>query len=111
MREDQGRALNASQTAQWVGKRVGAALISAAPIRTKRARGTLLVALLALACAVCAPVALADFPYVGTGTLGEPSSWKLAPGETPSNVGGLAWKFAATPATPPSNPTEKTSVE
>jgi hypothetical protein len=46
--------------------------------------------------------ALADFPYVGDGKLSEPSTWALAPGHVPSNIGGLAWKFAATPALPPS---------
>jgi hypothetical protein len=56
------------------------------------------IALLALTAAQ----ALAAFPYVGDGTLAAPSTWKLAPGEVPFNAGGgLAWKFAATPATPP----------
>jgi hypothetical protein len=57
--------------------------------------------------------ALADFPYVGDGTLSDPSSWALAPGHVPSNVGGLVWKFAATPAIPPSkesNPAEYQAV-
>jgi hypothetical protein len=72
---------------------------------------TVLLAL-AVALAICASAAVADFPYYGTGSAGEPASWKLAPGQTPSNVGGLAWKFAATPATPPaSNPVEAVQVE
>jgi hypothetical protein len=53
-----------------------------------------------------APPALADFPYVGDGSASEPASWALAPGHVPSNVGGLAWKFAATPAIPPSKASE-----
>src|ERR1700730_12352120 len=59
----------------------------------------------ALALVALAPPALADFPYVGDGTAGEPASWALAPGHVPSNVGGLAWKFAAMPAIPPSKET------
>src|SRR6202030_4395930 len=61
----------------------------------------------------CAPQALADFPYIGNGTPGEPATWALAPGQVPSNLGGLVWKFAATPATPPSqesNPTEYQAI-
>ncbi|HEV3283739.1 MAG TPA: hypothetical protein VG010_06015, partial [Solirubrobacteraceae bacterium] len=68
---------------------------------------------LAVAAASWAPPALADFPYVGDGTPGEPASWALAPGHVPSNVGGLGWKFAATPANPPpkeSNPTEYQAI-
>jgi hypothetical protein len=60
----------------------------------------LLIAAIWLA-TVAAP-ARADFPYVGDGTLGNPASWALAPGHVPGNLGGLGWKFAATPATPPS---------
>ncbi|HUH81998.1 MAG TPA: hypothetical protein VLZ06_11800, partial [Solirubrobacteraceae bacterium] len=59
------------------------------------------------------PTAFAQFPYVGTGNLAEPASWKLAPGEVPDNLGGVAWKYAATPATPPSplsNPSEYVAV-
>src|SRR5437667_6870742 len=77
------------------------------------ARALTVTVLVAVACALCAPQALADFPYVGDGTLSEPSSWKLAPGHTPTNVGGLAWKFAATPANPSEErvPGEKPSIE
>ena len=57
----------------------------------------------ALAFAGWAPSALADFPFLGDGTLSNPSSWKLAPGETVTNLGGgLTQHFGATPATPPS---------
>jgi hypothetical protein len=59
------------------------------------------VASLAVLSVALAPAAHADFPYVGDGTPGDPNSWALAPGHVPSNLGGLAWKFAATPATPP----------
>src|SRR6185437_5857773 len=69
--------------------------------RRRAQRASVLGVLLLVLIALAAP-AHADFPYVGDGTPSEPSSWKLAPGHTPSNVGGLAWKFAATPATPPS---------
>ena len=77
-----------------------------------RARWTAALALLicAIALATCAAGALADFPFYGTGAPGEPASWKLAPGETPSNLGGLGWKFAATPANPASKPTEAAAV-
>ena len=63
--------------------------------------------------AVTTSAALAQFPYLGTGNLAEPASWKLAPGEVPDNIGGDAWKYAATPATPPSitsSPTEYAAV-
>jgi hypothetical protein len=64
-----------------------------------------LLALLALA--LPASSALASFPYVGTGSPGNPASWKLGPGQVPSNLGSLGWKFAATPATPSTtNPAE-----
>lgn len=65
-----------------------------------------LALLLALALALCASSAFAAFPYVGTGSPGDPASWKLAPGQVPSNLGSLGWKFAATPAQPSSNPVE-----
>ena len=67
---------------------------------------------LALACALWAPqAALASFPYLGDGALGEPSSWKLAPGQVPSNLGGLRWKFAATPAIPSEHTGEEAEIE
>jgi Subtilase family len=60
-----------------------------------------------LVLALLAPAsALADFPYVGDGTPNNPASWVLAPGHVPSNLGGLGWKFAATPAIPPSKEAE-----
>jgi hypothetical protein len=63
--------------------------------------------LFAIVLSVAAPQAIAAFPFYGAGSPGEPASWKLAPGEVPSNLGGLAWKFAATPATPSAtNPAE-----
>jgi Subtilase family len=74
---------------------------------------TVVAALLAtaVASALFAATAPAEFPFYGTGSPGEPGSWKLAPGQVPSNLGGLAWKFAATPATPPaSNPVEAAQV-
>ncbi len=61
------------------------------------------IALAAAALGVCAPSALAAFPFVGNGTLQEPSSWKLAPGESVTNLGDLEQRFAATPATPPAS--------
>ena len=56
--------------------------------------------------------ALADFPYIGDGTAGDPSSWKLEPGHTPTNVGD-PWKLAATPADPNDEkvPGEKLTIE
>jgi hypothetical protein len=109
MQDRQGRADRVFKTAQWVGKRVGAAPVSAASIRTLRPRARHALATLAVAagCAAGASQAFAEFPYVGTGTQGQPASWKLAPGQVPSNLGGLGWKFAATPATPSTtNPVE-----
>jgi hypothetical protein len=71
------------------------------------------VLVLALAgLALAAPPAIASFPLLGTGTLAEPASWKLAPGETVSNLGEeLTRRFAATPVTPPaSEPAEAAEV-
>src|SRR5205085_1971680 len=52
------------------------------------------------------------FPLLGKGTLSEPSTWKFAPGETLSNIGGRVFDhFGAVPATPPSEPIEKLEVE
>src|SRR5438128_948548 len=83
--------------------------------RGRRARGRFAVALalVAAACAVCAPGALAEFPYLGDGSPGNPASWNLEPGHTPTNVGGLGWKFAATPADPNVQkvPGEKVTIE
>ena len=68
--------------------------------------------LIAAVLAIGAASAMASFPFVGSGTAGDPTSWKLAPGQVPSNLGGLAWKFAATPAKPPAgNPVEAVAVE
>jgi hypothetical protein len=109
MREEQGRAERVFKAAQWVGKRVGAALMGAASIRIfrPRAKHALAALLVAAGCASAASQAFAEFPYIGTGTPGEPASWKLAPGQVPTNLFGLGWKFAATPATPSkTNPTE-----
>jgi hypothetical protein len=72
--------------------------------RCARSLGALAAA--ALLALTLAPLARADFPYVGDGTLAQPSSWALAPGHVPSNVGGLAWKYAATPVTPPAETSE-----
>ncbi len=67
----------------------------------------LVPALLAIVFAVLPVQAQGAFPYYGTGSPAEPASWKLAPGEVPSNLNGLGWKFAATPATPSAtNPAE-----
>ncbi len=87
-----------------------------ASVPGRRAAALATVALLALVLAGSAAgtsVALAQFPYLGTGNLAEPDSWKLAPGQVPSNLDGNAWKFAATPAIPSleKNPTEYASIE
>src|SRR2546430_4925529 len=107
MRQEQRQACDARRRMR---PRVGQpALADVASGPARRASGVLAIVLLALACATSSPPALADFPYVGDGTMGEPASWKLAPGHTPTNIGGLAWKFAATPA-PPSEPAEAVAV-
>src|SRR2546427_3580654 len=83
--------------------------------RGKLARGRVaaVLVLVAAVCVACAPSALANFPYFGDGTAGDPSSWKLAPGHVPTNIGGLGWKFAATPADPNVQkvPGEKVTIE
>src|SRR5947209_229085 len=77
--------------------------------------GPLVLVIVAIACVLgaTATAALADFPYYGDGTPGNPASWKLEPGHTPTNVGGLGWKFAATPANPKNEklPGEKITIE
>jgi Subtilase family len=81
--------------------------------RARRGRtgvAVLAATVLVLALAIASAPALADFPYVGDGAPANPASWALAPGHVPTNLGGLGWKFAATPATPPSDPTENLSV-
>jgi Subtilase family len=112
MREELG-GTRVFKAAQWVGKRVGAAPMSAASIRIlrPRARHALAALLAAAGCASAASPAFAEFPYIGTGTPGNPASWKLAPGQVPSNVGGLGWKFAATPAIPSAHPTESEAIK
>jgi hypothetical protein len=84
--------------------------------RVKRVRPAravaLMLALTLLALAAISASAFAAFPFYGTGSPGEPASWKLAPGQVPSNLGGLGWKFAATPATPsPTNPVEAAQTQ
>src|SRR5690348_9734367 len=77
-----------------------------------RRRGTLVAALVLLVSALSASQAFAVFPLLGKGTLSEPSTWKFAPGETLSNIGGRVFDhFGAVPATPPSEPIEKLEVE
>jgi hypothetical protein len=79
-------------------------------LATPRLAATLILALLALA-AVSAS-ASATFPFYGTGSAGQPGSWKLAPGETVSNLGGeLTQHFGAVPQTPStSEPVEGAEV-
>jgi hypothetical protein len=62
-----------------------------------------------LLAAVAPAAAGAEFPYLGNGRLEEPASWRLAAGQVPANIGGLAWKFAATPAIPPPASSEPTA--
>ena len=64
-----------------------------------RTAGTLAAVVLLLLAG--ATTAGADFPYVGpNGALGNPTTWKLPPGVTPSNFGDN-WKLAATPEASP----------
>ena len=79
------------------------------------ARGAIcatVVAIAIVALGVAAPSALAVFPYYGDGNPGEPPSWKLEAGHTPTNVGD-PWKLAATPADPNDEkiPGEKPTIE
>jgi hypothetical protein len=55
-----------------------------------------------VACALAAPAAWADFPYLprAGGDLHSPATWHPAPGEAPSNYAN-DWKLAGTPDTPP----------
>lgn len=84
------------------------------PARSACERGAclalILMAMLALGAALASPAG-AQFPYLGSGTLSEPSSWKLPPGQVPSNLGGLRWKYAATPAIPSEHPGEELMIE
>jgi len=85
-------------------------------VRPDRARFTRICLLAAVAIAavlaIGAASAMASFPLLGSGSAGDPASWKLAPGQVPSNLGGLAWKFAATPAKPPAgNPVEAVTIQ
>src|SRR5260370_7288940 len=103
----QGRASRVFKAAQWVGRRVGAALMGAASIRTlrPRARHALAGLLAVVGCAAAAPPALAVFPFYGDGTAEHPSTWKLKPGETVANLGEeLTPPFAPVPAPPPPQP-------
>src|ERR1700726_2146920 len=52
-----------------------------------RARCAFVVALVVIGCAAWASQAVAEFPFLGKGTLSEPASWRLAPGETVTNLG------------------------
>ena len=70
--------------------------------RGQKRKWAVAIVAIALGASLLVPAARADFPYVGDGSAGSPSSWALAPGEVPSNLGGLGWKFAATPKIPPS---------
>jgi hypothetical protein len=87
--------------------------VSARSRLRRRARPAVpfVAAALALALLAFAPAADAQFPYLGSGTLGEPSSWKLPAGQVPNNIGGLRWKFAATPAIPSEHPGEEATIE
>ena len=62
------------------------------PIRiSRRLPGIAVPALAGVAAAFClAPQALAEFPFLGKGTLSEPASWRLAPGETVTRIGPTA---------------------
>ncbi|MCW3067635.1 MAG: Subtilase family protein, partial [Solirubrobacterales bacterium] len=91
-----------------MGARVGRRRVTASRARRHVCAVAFLV--LTFAFLAIAPRAGAEFPYVGDGTAGDPASWALAPGHVPSNLGGLGWKFAATPANPASNPTETQAV-
>src|SRR5947209_1414529 len=94
---------NAGRRPTRGGKGSGSERAERSRAATRRcARQTAVLGALLLALIALATPAHADFPYVGDGTLSGPSSWMLAPGHTPSNIGGLAWKFGATPARPPS---------
>jgi hypothetical protein len=86
---------------------------SSASLAGGATRGALLAAaLIVAALAFGAGSARAAFPYLGDGSPNDPASWKLAPGHLPSNIGGLAWKFAATPATPSAtNPVEAVTTQ
>jgi hypothetical protein len=76
-------------------------------------KSLLTLPLVAAAVAVWAPQALAVFPLYGSGKAEEPSSWKLAPGETLTNLNTeLTQNFGATPQTPPSGePVEAAEIE
>jgi hypothetical protein len=68
-----------------------------AKVRRRRA-GFVAATLAAALCAIlAAPTASADFPYMPPGgDPHNPATWRLAPGQTPTNFGDN-WKLAATP--------------
>jgi hypothetical protein len=111
VRDEGWRVHESCQTVDRGGGWIGVALAHAASVLQSRAQAAITIVVVAIGCAACAPPSLAAFPYTGDGTLAEPASWKLAPGHVPSNVFGLAWKFAATPAIPPAEPVEAESVK
>src|SRR5436190_2565044 len=83
-----------------------------AQARVRLAVCAIVVAIAIAALGVVASSALAVFPYYGDGSPGEPATWKLEPGHTPTNVGD-PWKLAATPADPNVQkiPGEKLTIE
>jgi Subtilase family len=82
-------------------------------LRSAHARICIATVLATVGFVTWTPQALAVFPFLGKGTLSEPSSWKLAPGETVTNLsGGLIQHFGATPVTPPaSEPVEGEEIK
>ncbi len=79
-------------------------MISSSGGRARRSVRLLFATLLALGlgCGPWAASGFAQFPLLGTGSAGEPASWKLASGESVSNLGDeLVKHFGAVPATPP----------
>ncbi len=113
-----GRTLRVSPTEllparSLVPARRARPLAARALLCTRHTRALAVALLVGAGCASSASQALAVFPFYGTGKAEEPATWKLAPGETLTNLGTeLTQHFGAVPATPPaSEPVEKAEVE
>ena len=70
----------------------GSARTGRSPRGSARARCAFVVVLVVIGCAAWASQAMAEFPFLGKGTPGEPASWKLAPGRN-----GRATSAASSP--------------
>ena len=83
---------------------------SARSRRRRRTRGAVVALLVLIVSAATASQAFV-FPLLGTGTLSEPSSWKLAPGAPTNLSGGLTQHYGAVPQAPTAEPIEAEEIK